>query len=98
MPLNDCVKAIAGTDGVAVFHATQSVRKLLSKERNPPIDRVIEAGLVAKLVLFLDMNDKYVLRFRLDFVFIIQARFLINIYILYTQYKHETQYDYPYYA
>merc|ERR1712062_810024 len=35
----------------------------LSKERNPPIDRVIEAGLVSKLVIFLDMNDKPDLQF-----------------------------------
>jgi len=63
MPLSDIVTAIKSSDGNTVFTATQSVRKLLSKERNPPIDRVIEAGLVDTLVRFLDLNDKPDLQF-----------------------------------
>ena len=58
MPLNEIVTVIKGNNEAQTFAATQSVRKLLSKEKNPPIDKVIEAGLVDHLVRFLDMNDK----------------------------------------
>lgn len=63
MPMNEILTEIKGTNPIQVFTATQSVRKLLSKERNPPIDRVIEAGLVDTLVKFLEMNDKQDLQF-----------------------------------
>jgi hypothetical protein len=42
----------------AQFSGVQSCRKLLSKEKNPPIDAVIGSGVVSKLVEFLARADK----------------------------------------
>lgn len=40
-----------------VFAAVQSVRKMLSRERNPPIDDVIKSNLVPSLVEFLSCEE-----------------------------------------
>ena len=45
----------------SVFQAVQSVRRLLSKERNPPIDSVIEMGLLPSLVTYLGCSEQFVL-------------------------------------
>ncbi|CAI8046290.1 Importin subunit alpha-1, partial [Geodia barretti] len=47
----------------AQLSGVQSCRKLLSKEKNPPIDAVIGSGVVSKLVEFLARADNHKLQF-----------------------------------
>jgi len=51
------------SDAPSQIRATQQVRKLLSREREPPIDRVIEAGIVPRLVKFLRSDENNALQF-----------------------------------
>lgn len=40
------------------YKATQACRKILSRERNPPIDHMIRLGVVPRCVDFLTRNNK----------------------------------------
>lgn len=66
LPLNEIVAGV--TDGAKAIHASRSpefeqlctcvthCRKMLSRERKPPIDQIIDAGLVPYLVDFLTLD------------------------------------------
>lgn len=59
LTLEDVLKNINNPE--MQFNAVQSVRKLLSRERNPPIDIVIDQGLVPVLVHFLnDFSNSHI--------------------------------------
>lgn len=43
---------------VLEYVAVQAIRKMLSREKNPPIDTVISMGLVPNLIQYLENFDK----------------------------------------
>jgi len=53
-------RALLGTDEQALEEATREFRKLLSIERNPPIQEVIDAGVVPRLIELLSHGDTIV--------------------------------------
>jgi len=57
MSIDEIKTGIFSSDFKVAFKSTQAARKILSRERNPPIDVLIEAGLVPKLVEFLNVSS-----------------------------------------
>lgn len=54
LDINEIVAAINSTDSDHQYNGTQAARKMLSRERNPPIDLLIRHGIVPKCVKFLE--------------------------------------------
>ncbi|KAG8145707.1 hypothetical protein E2320_012202 [Naja naja] len=61
--LKDVVELIQSDDLFLQLKATQAVRKMLSKQKNPPVNQVIESGIIPKLVEFLYYHDTPNLQF-----------------------------------
>jgi importin subunit alpha-2 len=58
LTLPEIIAGINGNDTALQMQATQAARKLLSKERNPPIDDIIKAGVIPRMVEFLSHSDR----------------------------------------
>lgn len=64
MTLAEIIETIhTSKDNDQLFPAVQSIRKMLSRERNPPIDEVIKSNLVQNLVTYLGYDDHPNLQF-----------------------------------
>lgn len=61
--LESLVAAVKSNDPVRQLDATTKFRRLLSIEHNPPIQDVIDAGVVPRLVDFLSCHDQPLLQF-----------------------------------
>lgn len=49
----------ASSDPTVQLQAVQSARKLLSSDRNPPIDKLIDSGILPILVNCLEQHNRY---------------------------------------
>lgn len=54
--LEDIIQNMQSNDSTTVFRATQAARKMLSQERNPPIEKLIGHGIVPLCVQFLESD------------------------------------------
>ncbi|XP_057699540.1 importin subunit alpha-8 [Corythoichthys intestinalis] len=63
LTIEEIVQEINSDCKDAQTRGCQAARKLLSQERNPPLKEIIDAGLLARLVLFLGMDDEPNLQF-----------------------------------
>ncbi|XP_021088633.1 importin subunit alpha-8 [Mesocricetus auratus] len=55
LTLEDIIKGVNSSDPILCLRATEATRKMLSQERSPPLEPIIEAGIVPKLVQFLNV-------------------------------------------
>ncbi|XP_036873866.1 importin subunit alpha-8 [Manis javanica] len=53
LTLQEIINGVNASDPDICFQATQAARKMLSRERNPPLKLIVEAGLIPRLVAFL---------------------------------------------
>ncbi|XP_036097629.1 importin subunit alpha-8 [Molossus molossus] len=53
LTLQEIINGVNASDPDLCFQATQAARKILSRERNPPLKLIVEAGLIPRLVEFL---------------------------------------------
>ena len=61
--INELVKNAASSDPAVQLSAVQAARKLLSSDKNPPIDQIIEAGMLPILVECLNKDDNQLVQF-----------------------------------
>lgn len=58
MPMDEILVNIESHIPTQQFQAVQAIRKMLSREKNPPIDVVINMNLVPTLIKFLEDFEK----------------------------------------
>lgn len=59
--LKELVMKAESSDPTEQLQAVQSARKLLSSDRNPPIDPLIQSGILPILVRCLEQHNRYII-------------------------------------
>ncbi|XP_061416803.1 LOW QUALITY PROTEIN: importin subunit alpha-1-like [Lethenteron reissneri] len=57
MSLEEIVRGVSSNESDVQLQSTQGARKLLSRERHPPLNEIISAGLIPRFVQFLGHED-----------------------------------------
>ncbi|XP_058426517.1 importin subunit alpha-8 [Diceros bicornis minor] len=68
LTLQEIINGVNASDPDVRFQATQAARKMLSRERNPPLKLIVEAGLIPRLVEFLKSSLHPCLQFEAAWV------------------------------
>ncbi|KFQ31758.1 Importin subunit alpha-5, partial [Mesitornis unicolor] len=63
LSLDDIVEALNGSNEELQLEATQAARRMLSRQKDPPINQVIKLGIIPRLVEFLSRADNAALQF-----------------------------------
>ncbi|XP_010963850.1 importin subunit alpha-8 [Camelus ferus] len=63
LTLQEIINGVNASDPELCFQATQAARKMLSREKNPPLRLMVEAGLIPRLVEFLKSSPHPCLQF-----------------------------------
>ncbi|NWX60614.1 IMA5 protein, partial [Promerops cafer] len=61
--LEEIVEAVNGEDTQLQLLATQATRRILSRQKDPPINQIIELGIIPRMVEFLGRADNAALQF-----------------------------------
>uniref|UniRef100_A0A8C0F5D7 Importin subunit alpha n=1 Tax=Bubo bubo TaxID=30461 RepID=A0A8C0F5D7_BUBBB len=63
LSLEEIVEAVNGSNTKLQLQATQATRRMLSRQKDPPINQIIELGIIPRLVEFLTRADNASLQF-----------------------------------
>ncbi|NXI54819.1 IMA1 protein, partial [Chloroceryle aenea] len=63
LSLEEIVEAVNGSDTELQLWATQDIRRMLSRQNDPPISQIIELGIIPRLIEFLTYADNASLQF-----------------------------------
>lgn len=63
LSLVEIAEAVNGSDAELQLQATQDTRRMLSRQKDPPINQIIELGIIPRLVEFLTHADNAPLQF-----------------------------------
>ncbi|XP_040539307.1 importin subunit alpha-8 [Gallus gallus] len=63
LSLEEIVEAVNGSNTSLQLQATQAARRILSRQKDPPLNQIIELGIIPRLVEFLSRTDSAALQF-----------------------------------